>query len=95
MLTQSFVNAVLLNRQTGESATPTTYAPIKGSTIVSTEREFSPGERVRNTKTGETGTVVDVSSIYPNSTPIIYDKEFEEWGTVWDTPTYSLEKIDP
>jgi hypothetical protein len=88
---QSFVNAVLLNRQTGESATPIMYAPIKGSTTVPTD--FSPGVRVRNTKTGETGVVVDVACIYPNATPVIYDKEFEEWGTVWDTPTHSLELI--
>jgi hypothetical protein len=90
MLTRSFVNAVLLNRQTGESATPIMYAPINGSTIVSIEREFKAGDRVRNTKTGETGVVASVSSHADDETPVIFDKEFEEWGTIWAVPTHRL-----
>jgi len=93
MLTRSFVNVVLLNRQTGESATLSGSANTKGSITVSTEREFRPGERVRNTKTGETGVVSTASPKDFVTTPVIYDKEFEEWGTIWDTPTIRLELI--
>jgi len=91
MLIQSFVNAVLLNRQSGESAIPTVYEPIKGNITVHTEREFAPGTRVRNTKTGETGSVSSASPKDIGTTPVIYDKEFDNWGTIWDTPNHRLE----
>lgn len=93
MLIQSFVNAVLLNRHSIESETPIKFASIKRSTIVHTERAFASGDRVRNTKTGETGAVAPVSPKDIVTTPVIYDKEFEEWGTIWDVPTYRLEKL--
>ena len=57
------------------------------------ERDFSPGERVRNTKTGETGVVASVDPKDYATTPVIYDKEFEEWGTIWDTPNHRLVRI--
>ena len=93
MLIRNFVRAALLNSQSGESETPTTYAPIKGNTMPFIEREFSPRDRVRNTKTGETGTVSTASPKDTVTTPVIYDKEFDEWGTIWDTPTHRLEKL--
>jgi len=60
---------------------------------VHTEREFSPGTRVRNTKTGETGVVSSASPKDIGTTPVIYDKEFDNWGTIWDTPNHRLEVI--
>lgn len=95
MLIRSFVNVVLLNRQTGESATPSGSANTKGSTTVPTERErdFRSGERVRNTKTGETGVVASVSPTTHDTTPVIYSIEFDEWGAVWDVPNHRLELI--
>jgi hypothetical protein len=93
--TQSYVGHVLLNRQIGESETLSGFANTRGSTIVhtETERPFKPGERVRNTKTGETGVVVDVAYKDIGTTPVIYDKEFEEWGSIWDTPNHRLELV--
>lgn len=93
MLTQSFVNVVLLNRRSGESETHSGSANIKGSITVPTEREFAPGDRVRNTKTGETGTVASAAPVLKYHTPVIFDKEFEAWGTIWDVPDYRLEKL--
>jgi len=93
MLIRSFVNAVLLNRQTGESETPTTSVLTRGSIIVLTESAFKAGDRVRNTKTDETGTVAPVSPKDVGTTPVIYDKEFDNWGTIWDTPNHRLELI--
>jgi len=93
MKTRSYAAHVLLNSQSGESSTLSGCVNITGSTSVHTERELSPGDRVRNTKTGETGVVASVSPKDIVTTPVIYDKEFEEWGTIWDTPTHRLEKI--
>jgi hypothetical protein len=91
--TQSFVNAVLLNRQTGESEMFSGSANTKGSTTVPTEREFKAGDRVRNTKTGETGVVVDIGAASNETTPVIFDKEFDEWGAIWDVPNHRLELV--
>jgi hypothetical protein len=91
--TQSYAAHVLLNRQSGESATLSGSANIKGSITVHTESAFKPGDRVRNTKTGETGTVAPVSPKDGGTTPVIYDKEFDNWGTIWDTPNHRLELI--
>jgi hypothetical protein len=91
--TQSYVGHVLLNRQHGENETLSGSANTREVITVSTESEFKPGDRVKNTKTGETGTVASAAPIYPNATPVIFDKEFEEWGTIWDVPTHRLELI--
>lgn len=93
MLTQSFVNVVLLNRRSGENETHSGSANTRGSTTVLIEREFAPGDRVRNIKTGETGVVAPVSPSTLDTAPVIFDKEFEEWGTIWDVPIYRLEKL--
>jgi hypothetical protein len=90
---QSFVNAVLLNRQTGESEMFSGSANTRGSSIVPIESAFRPGERVRNTKTGETGVVVDIGAASNETTPVIFDKEFDEWGAIWDVPNYRLELV--
>jgi len=90
---QSFVNAVLLNRQTGENSMFNGFANTRGSTIVHIESAFRPGDRVRNAKTGETGVVVDVSAASNDTTPVIFDKEFDEWGAVWDVPNHRLELV--
>lgn len=93
MLTQSFVNVVLLNRRSGGDETHSGSASTRGNITVPIEREFAPGDRVKNTKTGETGTVSSASPKDIGTTPVIYDKEFDNWGTIWDTPNYRLELL--